>query len=725
VLDLQAPPMQTLRFKVAGRDWRLQVSATSGFMSGTQSLNLWAAQLGAVLVASAWGLFLFAQWAQQQRLARLNETVQQRNLALAESQRRFELVAEAAPTAIFQTDRQGVLTYGNAAHLLVAGDSAPMAQVHPLDRAAFEQLMKEAIAHGSSYRTLCRFMGKAAGERWVMVQANPVRDGAGQFDGHVGSMIDITPLKRNEQALERLHRAPGDDREAFLRFVTATLAELFDCEVAFVSQFCDAGKSRCRTLTYWVQGTFQPPREYALAPTPCAQIDVQDVLLIADQASARYPDDPRLRDHAAQAFAAAALRNSNGEVMGYVGLLRTRPISSPDVISILHLFRLRIGAELARWAHLEQQQLLLASLEQRVAERTAAIRAVAERAEQASRAKSDFLATMSHEIRTPMNSALGLLELVLRQSLGREQREMLESVQDASRSLLRLIDDLLDLSQIEAGAMRLEPEPVRLEALMTRLEGLYRQTAAAKQLQFEMRVDAGLSAAYYVDRLRLRQILANLIANAIKFTDHGSITVHLRRLAANPLADTLEFSVMDTGIGVSAEHQARLFQPFSRAPGDAARTRGGTGLGLSISRRLAEHMGGSLTMSSQPGVGSTLRLTLALPCCARFPPGPACWWPRTTPPAACWCCGSCASWVTPAGWRRTAKRPGRSGRRIVRRLCSRTATCRVWMAMVWPAASARPRPSRVVVAPTSSPARRTWWAAASACPRRLSASTNC
>jgi len=612
---LTSLPPQVLRFPVAGRDWELRVSGTPLFLAGAQSLNLWAAQLGSVLVASAWGLFLFAQWAQKQRLAQLHDTVQQRNRELAETQQRFERMAEAAPTAIFQTDRQGRLSYANPAHRQLVGEQAPAAQVHADDRVSIEQMEHAARQQGVAYRTLCRLQGQAAGDRWVLLQANPLRDGAGHFDGHIGSMIDITPLKRSEQALERLHRAPSHDRQAFLDFVTATLAELFDCEVAFVSTFSGAQKTHCQTRAYWVNGTFCAPRHYALEGTPCAEIDQRDVLFMADSVRSRYPRDARLSDHAAEAFAAAALRDGAGEITGYVGLMRSRPIQSSNVNTILHLFRLRISAEMARWTYEDQQQQLLASLEERVTERTAALREAAERAEQANRAKSDFLATMSHEIRTPMNSAQGLLELVLRQPMPDDQRAMLETVQDASRSLLRLIDDLLDLSQIEAGAVRLDPEPVRLAPLLHRLEGLYRQTALNKQLEFSLSIDPTLAAAYRVDRLRLRQILANLIANAIKFTDRGRVAVRVERLSSDPSGDTLEFRVQDTGIGVDAVQLAQLFQPFSRAKGDSARTRGGTGLGLSISRRLAECMGGSLTMQSTPGQGSTLRLTLVLPSC--------------------------------------------------------------------------------------------------------------
>lgn len=627
LLDVGAPaaqgiwalPVQQLDVDVAGRSWRLRVSATPAFLAHTRSLNLWAAQLGLMLVASAWGLFLFAQWVQNQRLARLGEALRGKNQELSLSQRLFESVAEAAPTAIFRSNREGQLVYANPAYDLINGpewralDAERMAQrIHPEDRDELMRGREQALQDGTAFRQIYRLITADRGERWLLTQANPVRDIDGAFDGHIGSMTDITTLKRSELALQRLNQAPTQDREQFLRYVTQALAQLFGSDIAFISEYRSAAHDRCRSLAFLLNGQFQAPADYDLRGTPCAAVAREDVLVIPAQAQQAFPDDPRLPALGIQAYAAATLRNPQGEVMGYLGIMRRHPLEGIDAAAILNLFRLRIAAELERWSHLDQRQALLNSLEERVQARTLELRQSAALAEQASRAKSDFLATMSHEIRTPMNSSLGLLELLLRQPLAQEQRSMLESVQDAGRSLLRLIDDMLDLSQIEAGAMRLEPEATSLQDLLARLDDLYRQTAEAKALGFQTRLDPDLAEAYWVDRLRLRQILANLLANAIKFTDRGSVSLRLRKLARQDGVDQLEFRVEDSGIGVAPEQLARLFQPFQRVPGEQGRSRGGSGLGLSISRRLAEQMGGSLEMQSELGRGSCLILRLPL-----------------------------------------------------------------------------------------------------------------
>lgn len=614
--DLQ---VESLDVPVAGRTWRLTVASTPDFLYRTQSLNLWAAQLGCILVASAWGLFLFAQWVQTRSLTSLSDELQLRNSELRRSQRLFESLAEAAPTAIFRTGRKGAVSYANPAYRQIMdlehSESSPRRAkdaLHPEDRAEFHRRRTLALRQGLPFDMIFRLITAARGERWVLAHANPVNDAQGQFDGHIGSMTDITVLKRNEKALQRLNDAPTADREAFLHHVTAAMAQIFGSEIAFIAEYTDPSQGRSRRLSFYCDGQFLTPTEQSLEQSPCAAVARDDVVVVHEHVQQAYPLDHELAVLGAEAYAAAALRRLDGTPRGYVGIIRRGRLEGVDAAAILNLFRLRISAELERWDHRDQQQALLESLEVRVAERTAALRQTAEQADRANRAKSDFLATMSHEIRTPMNSALGLLELVLRQPLGRDQQQMLESVQDATRSLLRLIDDLLDLSQIEAGAMRLEPEPVALPDLLARLDDLYRFGAEAKQLDFKITAEAGLADAYWVDRLRLRQILANLLANAIKFTDAGGVSLHLRLSDRQNGRDQLEFVVTDTGIGVDAKQLQRLFQPFTRASEAVGQQRGGSGLGLSISRRLAEKLGGSLDMVSEPGKGSQLTLRLPL-----------------------------------------------------------------------------------------------------------------
>jgi signal transduction histidine kinase/CheY-like chemotaxis protein len=230
-----------------------------------------------------------------------------------------------------------------------------------------------------------------------------------------------------------------------------------------------------------------------------------------------------------------------------------------------------------------------------------------DRAKAAEQAKGTFLATMSHEIRTPLNGVTGMLELLSLTRLDAEQRSILATVRQSGDSLMRIIDDILDLSKIEAGRLELRPEPVSVPALVRTVCDVYSGNASMKGLVLEAIVDERVHGAHVIDSLRVQQVLNNLVSNAIKFTSVGSVKVRVERVEAGSDEDTLRFDVTDTGEGLCAEEQARLFRPYAQS--GAARA-GSSGLGLSICLRLANLMGGTLEMQSAKGRGTTMLLTL-------------------------------------------------------------------------------------------------------------------
>ena len=235
------------------------------------------------------------------------------------------------------------------------------------------------------------------------------------------------------------------------------------------------------------------------------------------------------------------------------------------------------------------------------------------RAQAANRAKSTFLASMSHEIRTPMVGVASMLELLAQTRLDADQRQQIEIVQSSARSLLQIIGDILDFSKIEAGKLELNPAPVDLRQLVRDSASNFMAMASARGLRLECVIDERVGAAHLADALRLRQVLSNFLSNAIKFTERGFVQVRLERLAVQEQRELLALRVRDSGIGISAEDQATLFQPFTQAGEGSARQHDSTGLGLSICRHLAQLMSGEITLESQLGVGTTLSLIVRLP----------------------------------------------------------------------------------------------------------------
>ncbi len=385
--------------------------------------------------------------------------------------------------------------------------------------------------------------------------------------------------------------------EAGFDDMTALAAELLRTPVALVS-LVDRHRQ-------WFKSRVgleiaETPRDMAF----CAYVILGHEPLVVPDATqdARFADNPLVTgEPGIRFYAGVPLRLASGEALGSLCVIDFEPRKvEPSDLAILE----RLGRQVA-----SQLELRLANRRLEQAERAARA---------ADAAKSAFLANMSHEIRTPMTAILGHADLLAEDGPDVDRRHLaraVASIRRNGRHLLALVNDVLDLSRIEAGRMTLESVPVSPVEVLADAVEIVRHAAREKELALEARFDGPIPERVETDPTRLRQVLVNLLGNAVKFTAHGSVTVRVTAVPAGDASgdDRLRFAVVDTGIGMTPEQRDRIarFEAFTQADAGTSRAYGGSGLGLRISHRLAELLGGELAVESEPGRGSTFTATIA------------------------------------------------------------------------------------------------------------------
>jgi PAS domain S-box-containing protein len=489
--------------------------------------------------------------------------------ASAEHERTISTLVNAMPISMVMTDREYRLLYASPPWIKqrgLEGVDVVGKTLFELRPDIFDQWrigMMQAVGGEGFVLERLALPRPDGGVDWVKVQLTPWRDHNGEVGGLVISSYDIT---RIVEALERSERS-----EERLR-LALELAELHVFEMDYV---------RRELFKVGAEDTFfDTPKTYQeLATDIWASIDprdrptVQEIWARHETHGERYRPEYRvMREDGAEVWAAATARlikNDDGRPVRLVGALRN-------------------------------------ITKQKASER-ALVRAK-EEAEAANRAKSAFLATMSHEIRTPLNGVLGMAQaLAADDDLSPVQRERIETIRQSGESLLAILNDVLDLSKIEAGKLALENGRFEVAEVAKTVHGTFRAIAEAKGLSFEFSVDRAAQGVYEGDPVRVRQILWNLVSNALKFTETGGVKVRIGRERG-----ALSLTVFDSGIGMSARQLAGLFRKFEQADASTTRRFGGTGLGLAICRELTELMGGEISATSAPRMGSTFTALLPL-----------------------------------------------------------------------------------------------------------------
>ncbi|MEO8126687.1 MAG: PAS domain S-box protein [Bryobacteraceae bacterium] len=514
---------------------------------------------------------------------------------LAESNRHFEEMANTVPVILWKSGRNGALEYINRQWLALTGQTPGqllgngwLDAVHPDDLQMMAKLPSvRAVAEGSlhvEYR-LRRYDGQY---RQIVATGVPRFSATGEFEGYIGSATDVTTLKQTGERLHLLESVVVNATEAVM--ITDADLEEPGPRILYVNE----------SFTRMTGYSLDEVRGKSPRMLQGALTDKSQLTLLRSALNCVTPIQVELLNYRKDGTSfwnemdVVPVADANGAFTHCVALQR-------DVTE-----RKRIANDIQRYARelKEKNQALLSAV--------AAAR-------ESTELKSRFLANMSHEIRTPMNGIVGMIALLLTTRLTTEQHEYAEAVQLSASSLLVLINDILDLSRIEAGRLELDCLPYNWKTMAEEAVSLLALMARTKGLILSCDVSPEIPPAVLGDPVRIRQVITNLVGNAVKFTEQGEVRVAVKRVQQNSGLNSICVEVTDTGIGIPKTQCAQLFQRFSQTDNSSTRKHGGSGLGLAISRQLVELMGGEIGVRTEAGQGSTFWFTLPVRIAPRQP----------------------------------------------------------------------------------------------------------
>ncbi len=476
--------------------------------------------------------------------------------AIRESEAKFREMADSAPMFIWLCGTDKQCTFVNQSWLDFTGRTLKEElgfgwsdRIHPDDHERSLEIYTSAFDAREPFSMEYRHRRHDGEYHWILDQGVPRIAASGGFQGYIGSCTDITDRKRSEKALEATHRRLQASEERLRAILDNTEAVVFlkDTEGRYLLV-----NRRYEVLFHVTDEEIRGRTDFDLFPAEMAQAFQENDRRAAEHGGSlsieeRVPQDDGIHTYISVKF---PLRDENGTIYGVCG----------------------IATDITERKRMEE-----------------ALRMAKESADAANRAKSAFLATMSHEIRTPLNAILGMGEVLADSRLTKAQAQCITTIDRSGKTLLTLIDDILDLAKIEADQLTLERTAFDLRRLVEESMSLFSLTARSKGIELRHRVDENVSTLVWGDPARLRQVLLNLVGNAVKFTEKGHVSMTVQGASG----DQLSFSVTDTGTGIREERQEEIFRPFTQADASTTRKYGGSGLGLTICRRLAEMMGGT------------------------------------------------------------------------------------------------------------------------------------